>query len=59
MGCDKILFYEDRVWQELLLNKYLWSKTLSQVTVKPTDLPSWKGLTRVKNDGFKSRCSKV
>ena len=46
------LLNADGVWQELLRNKYLSSKTLSQVTTKPTDSPFWKGLMRVKDDFF-------
>ena len=40
------------MWQELLHNKYLNRKTLSEVQVKPTDSPFWKGLMRVKDDFF-------
>jgi hypothetical protein len=39
---------EEGVWQELLSNKYLHSKSLSEVTMKPTDSPFWKGLMKVK-----------
>ena len=35
------LLNEEGVWQELIHNKYLNSKTLSQVTAKPTDSPFW------------------
>jgi hypothetical protein len=31
------LLSEEEVWQELITNKYLQSKTLSQVKAKPTD----------------------
>jgi hypothetical protein len=44
------LLTEDGVWQELLLNKYIKYKTLSQVEVKPTDFPFWKVLMRMKGD---------
>jgi hypothetical protein len=47
---------EEGVWQELLRNKYLHSKSLSEVTTKPTDSPFWKGLMKVKKD-FLSRGS--
>ena len=40
------------MWQELLQNKYLQSKTLAQVETQPTDSPFWKGLMRVKDDFF-------
>jgi hypothetical protein len=43
---------EQGVWQELILNKYLHSKTLSQVTAKPTDSPFRKGLMKVKEEFF-------
>jgi hypothetical protein len=35
-------------WVQILRNKYLQSKTLFQVTVRPNDLPFWKGLMRTK-----------
>jgi hypothetical protein len=38
------LLSEEGVWQELLSNKYLGSKSLSQVQVKPTDSPFEKEL---------------
>uniref|UniRef100_A0A453CHT9 Reverse transcriptase zinc-binding domain-containing protein n=1 Tax=Aegilops tauschii subsp. strangulata TaxID=200361 RepID=A0A453CHT9_AEGTS len=37
---------------QLLRNKYLHSKTLAQVTVRPNDSPFWKGLMRVKETLF-------
>jgi hypothetical protein len=46
------LLNEERVWQELLRNKYLHSKSLAEVTMKPTDSPFWKGLIRVKENFF-------
>jgi hypothetical protein len=46
------LLYEEGVWQEMLSNKYHGSKTLSQVRVKPTDSPFWKGIMKVKDDFF-------
>jgi hypothetical protein len=46
------LLNEEGVWQEILHNKYLKNKTLSQVTAKPTDSPFWKGLMGVKEDFF-------
>jgi hypothetical protein len=46
------LVNEKGVWQELLQNKYLKDKTLSQVSVKPTDSQFWKGLMGVKDDFF-------
>jgi hypothetical protein len=46
------LLNEDGVWQELLRKKYLYNKTLSQVTARTTDSPFWKGLMRVKDDFF-------
>jgi len=41
------------VWHDILHNKYLSNKTLSQVGAKPTDSPFWKSLMRVKDDFFK------
>ena len=40
------------MWQELIQNKYLKLKTLSQVIAKPTDSQFWKGLMKVKDDFF-------
>ena len=41
---------EDEVWHEILRNKYLHSKSLSQVRAKSTDSPFWKGLMKVKDE---------
>jgi hypothetical protein len=46
------LLNEEGVWQELLQNKYLRHKTLSDVQAKPTDSPFWKGLMEVKGEFF-------
>jgi hypothetical protein len=46
------LLNEDSVWQELLKNKYIHSKSLSQVVTKTTDSPFWKGLMCVKEEYF-------
>ena len=46
---------EDEVWQELLRNKYLHSKTLTEVQAKPKDSPFLKGRMGVKNDIFSYR----
>ena len=43
---------EEGVWKELLVNKYLGNKTLSQVQVKPLDSPFWKGIMKVKDEFF-------
>jgi hypothetical protein len=51
------LLNKEGVWQELLRNNYLQNKTLSQVTVKITDSPFWKGLMGVKDVFFFSRGS--
>jgi hypothetical protein len=54
---DKLI-NQEMVWHELLKNKYLYNKTLSQVTVQPHDSPFWRGLMKVKDEFFK-RCSFV
>uniref|UniRef100_A0A8I7B4Q7 Reverse transcriptase zinc-binding domain-containing protein n=1 Tax=Hordeum vulgare subsp. vulgare TaxID=112509 RepID=A0A8I7B4Q7_HORVV len=36
------------MWFQILKNKYLHSKTLAQVKVRPEDSPFWKGLMKVK-----------
>ena len=43
---------EDGVWHELILNKYLRSKSLTQVKAQPSDSPFRKGLTKVKDEFF-------
>jgi hypothetical protein len=40
------------VWHELVSNKYLHSRSLSQVTVKSLDSSFWKGLMKLKDDFF-------
>jgi hypothetical protein len=49
---DKLI-KQERLWQELLHNKYLNNKTLSQVTVQPHDSPFSHGLMKVKEEFFK------
>ena len=46
------LFNEDGMWQQMLRNKYLANKTLTQVQAKPGDSHFWSGLMRVKSDFF-------
>jgi hypothetical protein len=46
------LMNEQGVWQELLCNKYLHSKTLTQVSAKPMDSSFCKGLMKVKEEFF-------
>jgi hypothetical protein len=46
------LLSEEEMWQELIQNKYLHSKSLSEVTVKPNDSHFWKGLMKIKEDFF-------
>ena len=43
---------EEGVWKELLVNKYLGDKTLSQVQVKPMDSRFWKDILKGKDDFF-------
>jgi hypothetical protein len=49
---DKLINSEG-AWQELLHKKYLYNKTLSQLTVHPHDSPFWRGLMKVKEEFFK------
>jgi hypothetical protein len=46
------LLNKNGVWQELLTNKYLHSKSLSQVTSQPSDSPFWKGIMKAKDEFF-------
>lgn len=43
------LLNEDRMWQSILNNKYLGSKTLSQTNVKQGDSHFWRGLMKIKD----------
>ena len=45
----KLSIETEATWPQLLRNKYVHSKTLSQVIMRPTDSPFWKGLMRVKS----------
>jgi hypothetical protein len=47
------LLNEEGMWQELLYNKYLRTKSLSQVQAKPTNSPFWKGIIRGKDEFLK------
>jgi len=38
------------MWQELLTNKYLKSKSLTQVKAKPYDSHFWRGLMMIKDE---------
>jgi hypothetical protein len=40
----------DGLWQKLLTNKYLNSKSLSQVKAKPYDSHFWRGLMKIKDE---------
>jgi hypothetical protein len=44
---------EEGMWQELLCNKYLKSKTIAEVQAKPSDSPFWKGLMHHKDTFLK------
>ena len=48
----KLSTENDAMWAQILHAKYLQKKTLSQVTVRPTDSPFWKGLMKVKQAFF-------
>jgi hypothetical protein len=44
------LINSDGAWQQLIRNKYLGSKTITQVTKKPGDSQFWSGLMNAKDD---------
>jgi hypothetical protein len=46
----KLLNKQAVVWQELICNKYIHSKTLSQVTAKPMDSSFYKGILNLKRN---------
>uniref|UniRef100_A0A8I6YGZ3 Uncharacterized protein n=1 Tax=Hordeum vulgare subsp. vulgare TaxID=112509 RepID=A0A8I6YGZ3_HORVV len=41
------------IWVQILRNKYLHSKTLAHVSVRPNDSPFWKGLMKVRSAFFR------
>jgi hypothetical protein len=43
---------EEGVWQELFQNKYLHSKSLTQVKLNAFDSPFWKSILKVRHDSF-------
>ena len=47
------ILHEEGVWHELISNKYLGTKTLAQVEMKPHDSPFWKGVMKVRDEFFK------
>jgi hypothetical protein len=53
------LLNEDGACQELLRNKYIQSKPLSQVKAKLLDSPFWKGLMKVNDDILKRGSLKI
>jgi hypothetical protein len=53
------LLNEEGTWQLLLRSKYLSSKTLSKVHVKPKDSQFWKGILMVKEQFLKSGAFKI
>ena len=44
------LLTEDGIWQQILTNKYLGSKSLTQVSQKPDDSHFWSSLMKVKDE---------
>ena len=48
----KLALETEATWAQILRSKYLQSKTLSQVTMRPNDSPFWKGLMRIKATFF-------
>jgi hypothetical protein len=44
------LLNTDGIWQTLLRNKYLRSKSLTQVEAKPYDSHFWRGLMHIKDE---------
>ena len=44
------LLNTNSLWQDLLTNKYLRSKSLSQVKAKPYDSHFWRGLMKIKDE---------
>jgi hypothetical protein len=54
-----LLNEQRQVWQELITNKYLQSKILSQVQVKTSDSPFGKGIMKIKDNFFERGSFKV
>jgi hypothetical protein len=47
------LLNEDGIWQELLKNKYLGDKSLTQISRRPGDSHFWSGLMNIKDQFFR------
>ena len=47
---QKLVGNVDSPWQNLLRNKYLTTKSLTQVQAGPTDSHFWRGLMRIKDE---------
>jgi hypothetical protein len=46
------LINSDGAWQQLIRNKYLGSKTITQITKQSGDSQFWRGLMNVKEEFF-------
>jgi hypothetical protein len=46
-------------WQTLLSNKYLRTKTLTQVSAKPNDSHFWRGLMHIKDEVLSKGCFNI
>jgi hypothetical protein len=49
------LLNTEGTWQSLLRNKYLRTRTLTQVSSKPNDSHFWRGLLRIKYENLSNR----
>ncbi|KAL5667706.1 hypothetical protein ACJX0J_019927, partial [Zea mays] len=49
-GLKRLLLNQDGTWQQLLKNKYLGSKSLTQAVRKSGDSHFWAGLMNIKEE---------
>jgi hypothetical protein len=53
------LLNTEGTWQSLLSNKYLRTKTLTQVSAKPNDSHFWRGLMHIKDEVLSKGCFNI
>jgi hypothetical protein len=53
------LINSDGAWQQLIRNKYLGSKSITQITKQSDNSQFWRGLMNVKEEFFSFRCFQI
>jgi hypothetical protein len=53
------LEYEEGIWQEIVRQKYLKNKWVTQLTQKPSNSPVWNDLVKIKHIYIKGRVMRL